>query len=91
MLTAHTTQRLIEVCQLAVNRLRLIREHHDINSPFTIDALNAVLKQVQTELNHEAEKTNSDSLFLQCVQLGADRAAVAGWPDNKRREFIDQQ
>ena len=31
----------------------------------------------------------SDELFCGCVQLGADRAAVAGWPDHKRQSYIE--
>ena len=33
----------------------------------------------------------SDDLFVECVKLGADRGAVAAWPDFRRREFIAQQ
>lgn len=32
----------------------------------------------------------SDNWYYECIRLGADRAAVAGWPDEKRRLFIDQ-
>lgn len=35
-----------------------------------------------------AVQHDSDSLFLECVRLSADRAAVAGWPDFRRAEFI---
>lgn len=34
-------------------------------------------------------KQDSDSLFRECVAIGADPAAVAAWPDSKRRRFID--
>lgn len=30
----------------------------------------------------------SDELFNLCVQNGADRAAVAAWPDFKREEYL---
>ena len=42
-------------------------------------------------LNHDPDDDDprtSDDLFHLCVQNGADGAAVAAWPDFKRREFI---
>ena len=35
-----------------------------------------------------ARHRKSDDLFQQCIERGADRAAVAGWPDFKREAFI---
>lgn len=34
------------------------------------------------------EQRISDQLFATCERLGADRAAIAAWPDDKRRQFI---
>lgn len=33
-------------------------------------------------------KLSSDELFIRCVIKGADRAAVAGWPDFRRIDYL---
>lgn len=35
-----------------------------------------------------SSQRESDGLFHTCVGMGADAAAVAAWPDHRRRSFI---
>jgi hypothetical protein len=36
----------------------------------------------------QGPELTGDQLFYECVRLGADAGAVAGWPDFKRREYV---
>lgn len=62
------------------------------NVGLTIDPAGAFrLVTSDKEASELHELAESELLFARCVQLGADRAAVAGWPDFKRRSFIEDK
>ena len=42
-----------------------------------------------TSIRNMKPEASSEGLYHICVGMGADPAAVAGWPDHRRKSFID--
>lgn len=55
---------------------------------YAVEKSEADAEELPTLLDQCGALLSSDELFQRCVAAGADAAAVAGWPDVKRHEYL---